>query len=106
MKKINKNTKVIISIFAGRAGDAGKDPIPEFKKSLRAVKKFKNVDILWASVREPYNYTQAKQLGCHIITVPPSIIEKIEKFGKSFDQLTKETVKAFLIDSKKSNFKI
>ena len=69
-------------------------------------KNFKNVEILWASVREPYNYIQAKQLGCHIITIPPSIIEKIQKFGKSFDQLTKETVKAFLIDSKKSKFKI
>ena len=69
-------------------------------------KRFKNVEILWASVREPYNYLQAKQLGCHIITIPPSIIEKIEKFGKSFDQLTKETIKAFLIDSKKSRFKI
>ena len=45
-------------------------------------------------------------LGCHIITVPPAIIEKIENFGKTFDQLTKETVKAFLVDSKKSNFKI
>ena len=106
LKLINKNTKVIISIFAGRAGDTGKDPIPEFKKSIALAKKFKNVEILWASVREPYNYLQAKKLGCHIITVPPSIIEKIEKFGKSFDQLTKETVKAFLIDSKKSNFKI
>ena len=69
-------------------------------------KKFKNVDILWASVREPYNYLQAKKLGCHIITVPPETIEKIEKFGKSFDQLTKETVKAFLVDSKKAKFKI
>ncbi len=106
LRLINKNTKVIISIFAGRAGDTGKDPIPEFKKSISMARKFKNVEILWASVREPYNYLQAKQLGCHIITVPPSTIEKIEKFGKSFDQLTKETVKAFLIDSKKSNFKI
>jgi len=106
LKKINKDTKVIISIFAGRAGDAGKDPIPEIKKSLNITKKFKNVEILWASVREPYNFTQAKQLGCHIITVPPLIIEKIEKFGKSFNKLTLETVKAFLIDSKKSNFKI
>jgi transaldolase len=69
-------------------------------------KKFKNVEILWASVREPYNYIQAKQLGCHIITVPPIIIEKIENFGKTFKQLTKETVKAFLIDSNKSKFKI
>ena len=103
---INKKTKVIISIFAGRAGDIGKDPVPEFIKSIKLAKKFKNVEILWASVREPYNYIQAKQLGCHIITIPPSIIEKIENFGKSFDQLTEETVKAFLIDSKKSKFKI
>jgi len=106
LKSINKKSKVIISIFAGRAGDTGKDPVPEIKKSTFLAKKFKNVEILWASVREPYNYIQAKQLNCHIITVPPSIIEKIEGFGKSFDQLTKETVKAFLIDSKKSKFKI
>ena len=106
LKLINKKTKVIISIFAGRAGDTGKDPVPEFKKSISLAKKFKNVKILWASVREPYNYLQAKQLGCHIITVPPTTIEKIENFGKTFDQLTRETVKGFLIDTKKSNFKI
>ena len=106
LELIDKKTKVIISIFAGRAADAGIDPVPEFKKSIKMAKKFKNVEILWASVREPYNYLQAKQLGCHIITVPPSIIEKIEKFGKSVSQLTNETVKAFLIDSKKSKFKI
>ena len=106
LKLINKKTKILISIFAGRAGDTGKDPVPEFKKSIMFSKRFKNVEILWASVREPYNFLQAKQLGCHIITVPPSIIEKIEKFGKSFDQLTKETVKNFLSDSKKSRFKI
>ncbi len=106
LNQINKKTKVIISIFAGRAGDAGKDPVPEFTKSIKMAKKFKNVEILWASVREPYNYTQAKQLGCHIITIPPSIIEKIQKFGKSYQNLTTETVKAFLIDSNKSKFKI
>ena len=106
LKNINKKTKVIISIFAGRAGDVGKDPIPEFKKSIALAKKFKNVEILWASVREPYNYLQAKQIGCHIITVPPSIIEKIEKFGKSFSKLTNETVKGFLKDSRKSKFNI
>ena len=106
LKLINKKTKVIISIFAGRAGDSGKDPLPEIKKSIKMAKKFKNVEILWASVREPYNYLQARQLGCHIITIPPNIIEKIEKFGKTFKQLTEETVKAFLLDSKKSKFKI
>jgi len=106
LKLINKKTKVIISIFAGRAADTGKDPVPEFKKSIALANKFKNVEILWASVREPYNYLQAKQLGCHIITVPPATIKKIENFGKTFDQLTKETVKVFLIDSKKAKFKI
>ena len=106
LKNIKKNSNVIISIFAGRAGDAGKDPIPEIKKSIFSAKKYKNVKILWASVREPYNFKQASQLGCHLITIPPAIISKIEKFGKSFKNLTNDTVKAFLIDSKKSKFKI
>ena len=106
LKSLNKKSKVIISIFAGRAGDTGKDPVPEFKKSISLAKKFKNVEILWASVREPYNFIQAKQLGCHIITVPPATIEKIENFGKSFDKLTKETVKAFFSDAKSAGFKI
>ena len=106
LKVINKKSKVIISIFAGRAADTGKNPVPEFKKILKLAKNFKNVEILWASVREPYNYLQAKELGCHIITIPPTIIEKIEKFGKSFNKLTLETVKGFLTDSRKSKFKL
>jgi len=106
LKKINKKTKIIISIFIGRMSDAGKDPIPELKNSIKYAKKFKNVEVLWASTREPYNYLQAQKLNCHIITVPPAIIEKIEKFGKSFQKLTTDTVKGFLSDSKKSKFKI
>ncbi len=106
LRNINRKTKVIISIFAGRMADVGKDPIPEFKKSIKLAKKYKNVEILWASTREPYNYLQAKQVGCQIITVPPQIIEKIEIFGKSFKKLTTDTVKGFLTDTKKSKFKI
>ena len=106
LKIINYNSKVLISIFAGRMADAGKDPIPEIKKSIKLSKNYKNVEILWASTREAYNYTQAKQLGCHIITIPPSIIEKIEKFGKSYNDLTSGTVKGFLEDAKKSKFRI
>ena len=106
LKKIDKKTKVIISIFAGRMSDAGKDPVPEIKKSLNYAKSYKNVEILWASTREAYNFTNAKQLGCHIITAPPSIIEKIINFGNSFSTLTTSTVKAFLQDSKKSKFKL
>ena len=106
LKRIDKKTRVIISIFAGRMSDAGKDPIPEIKKSLNYAKSYKNVEILWASTREAYNFTNAKQLGCHIITAPPSIIEKIINFGNSFSTLTTSTVKAFLLDSKKSKFKL
>ena len=106
LKNINYKTKVIISIFAGRMADAGKDPIPEIKESIKISKNYKNVEILWASTREPYNYIQAKKLGCQIITVPPNIIEKIEKFGKSFKELTTDTVKGFLVDAKKSKFSL
>ena len=103
---VNKKTNVIISIFAGRMADAGKDPVPIFREAIKLSKKFKNIDILWASTREPYNYLQAKQLKCHLITVPPKLIEKIENFGKTLNQLTKETVINFLKDSRKSKFKI
>tara|TARA_Y100001936_G_C15856701_1_gene550215 strand:+ start:76 stop:768 length:693 start_codon:yes stop_codon:yes gene_type:complete len=106
LKVINKNTQVLISIFAGRMGDVGKNPIPEIKKSIFLAKKFKNVKILWASTREPYNFIEARKLNCDLITVPPNIIEKIEKFGKSFEKLTIDTVKGFLSDSKKSKFHI
>ena len=106
LNKIDKRTKVIISIFAGRMADVGKDPIPEIKKSISLSKNFKNVHVLWASTREVYNYKQSKEIGCDIITIPPIIIGKIEKFGKSFNDLTIDTVKTFLFDSKKSKFKI
>jgi len=105
-KLLNKNTKSIISIFAGRMSDTGKDPIPVFKSSLNLAKKNKNIMILWASTREAYNFIQAKKLGSNIITMPPKIIDQIKNFGKSYKSLTINTVKNFLIDSKKSRFKI
>ena len=105
-KCLNKKTKSIISIFAGRMGDKGKDPIPIFKKSISLTQRYKNIEILWASTREAYNYTQAKQLKCQIITMPPKVINQIISFGKSFKSLTVDTVRGFLLDSKKSKFKI
>ena len=105
-KNLNKKTKSIISIFAGRMADKGKDPLPIFKKSISLTKKNKNIEILWASTREAYNYTQAKQLKCNIITMPPKVINQISFFGKSYKVMTLDTVKGFLNDSKKSKFKI
>ena len=103
---LDKKTKSIISIFAGRMADKGIDPLPIFKKSILKAKKYKNIEILWASTREAYNYIQAKKLGCNIITMPPKIINQIPFFGKTFNQLTLETVKGFLNDSKKSKFRL
>jgi transaldolase len=105
-KCLNKKTKSIISIFAGRMADKGKDPLPIFKKSISLTKKYKNIEILWASTREAYNYIQAKQLKCNIITMPPKVINQINSFGKSFQSMTIDTVKGFLEDSKKSKFKL
>jgi transaldolase len=105
-KKLNKKNKSIISIFAGRMADKGKDPLPIFKKSIFLTKKYKNIEILWASTREAYNYIQAKQLNCNIITMPPKVINQIKGFGKSFKSLTLDTVMGFLKDSKKSKFKL
>ena len=105
-KNLNKKTKSIISIFAGRMADKGKDPLPIFKRSISLTKKNKNIEILWASTREAYNYIQAKQLKCNIITMPPKVINQINSFGKSSKSMTVDTVKGFLEDSKKSKFKL
>ena len=105
-KCLDKKTRSIISIFAGRMADKGKDPLPIFKKSITLVNKNKKIEILWASTREAYNFIQAKQLNCHIITMPPKVINQISSFGKSFKSMTIDTVKGFLEDSKKSKFKL
>ena len=105
-KILNKKTKSIISIFAGRMADKGKDPLPIFKKSISLTKKNKNIEILWASTREAYNYIQAKQINCNIITMPPKVINQINGFGKSFKSMTLDTVKGFLVDSEKSKFSL
>ena len=104
-KKLNKKTKSIISIFAGRMADKGKDPLPIFKKSISLTKKNKNIEILWASTREAYNFIQAKQLSCNIITMPPKIINQIQVSEEASKSMTLDTVKGFLNDSKKSKFK-
>ncbi len=106
IKSVNKKSKTIISIFSGRMGDVGKDPIPIITEGVRLTKKLKNVKILWASTREAYNYLQAKNCGCSIITMSPAIIDKISKFGKTHKQLTLDTVIKFLQDSRDSKFKI
>ena len=105
-KKLNKKTKSIISIFAGRMADNGKDPVPIFKKCISLTKKNRNVEILWASTREVYNYIQAKQLSCDIITMPPKVINQIQSFENNFKSMTLSTVKGDLNVIKKSKGRI
>ena len=105
LDNLKTNTKLIVSIFVGRLADSGRDPIDMIKETVKLTKKYKNIEVLWASTREPYNYIQAKKLGCEIITAPPSIIEKIINFSKISDKnLSIVTVKSFLKDSKLSKF--
>jgi len=106
VKCLNRNSHSIISIFSGRMADVGKDPVPIIQNSVIITKKIKKIKILWASTREAYNYMQAIDCKCDIITMPPKIIEKISKFGKSFNVLTLDTVKTFYKDALEANFKI
>ena len=105
-KVINKKTPVIISIFCGRIADCGIDPEPLIIKAKKIFKEYKNVEILWASVRESFNYNQAIRSKADIITVPPKFIKKIKSKKISLLNYSKLTVKQFFLDGKKSKFKI
>ena len=103
---INKNTPVIVSIFSGRIADNGINPEPIIIKAKKIFKNFKNVKILWASVREVYNFYQAKKTKCDIITVPPSLIKKIKSKKIKLNNYSIITVKQFFEDGKEANFKL
>ena len=104
---INPEIPVIISIFAGRIADTGVDPTKLIKYTVEYFKNYQNVEILWASIREPYNITEARNSGCHIITVPDAILNKyIECNGKDLTEFSIETVKMFYNDGLKSGIKI
>jgi transaldolase len=102
---LNINSEAYISIFAGRIADTGRDPVKIIKKCVTASKKFKKVSILWASCREVYNIFEADRVGCHIITVPHSILKKFSLIGKNLEKYSVETARDFYLDSKDITFK-
>jgi transaldolase len=106
MSVLNKKSNTILSIFAGRIADSGRNPVPIIKTSVRICKKYNNIKILWASTREAYNVIEAYNCGCHIITVSNDIIDKLKNFNKNLDVFTKETVRMFYEDAKCSGYKI
>jgi transaldolase len=105
---LNKKSKSIISIFAGRIADTGVNPDLLIRQSLKLIKqkKNKNCEILWASTREIYSITHAEKLGCHIITVPSNILSKLNLFGKNLTKYSLETIRDFYKDAKSAGFKI
>ena len=105
VKSLNPKTRSIISIFAWRIADSGINPEQLIQKSLKLLKN-KNCEVLWASTRELYNIVSAKNIGCHIITVPNNILDKLNLFGRNLEKYSLETVKEFYRDAKKAGFKI
>jgi transaldolase len=96
----------IISVFAGRVADSGRDPMPLMKKCAELCKKAPKAELLWASTREVYNIFQADECGCKIITVPHDILKKLSGIGKDLNELSLDTVKTFYADSTKAGFKL
>lgn len=106
LKFLNKESNTILSIFAGRIADSGRDPKPLIKKSVKICENYKKIRILWASTREVYNIVEAINSNCHIITASHDIINKIKFFNKNLNTFSKETVKMFYNDAVSSRYKI
>ncbi|MFC6288941.1 transaldolase [Levilactobacillus angrenensis] len=96
----------IVSVFAGRVADTGVDPLPLMRQAAGLCHTKENVELLWASTREVFNVVQAEQTGCDIITVPPKILAKLNKFGTSALQVSVDTVKTFDADIASLGFTI
>jgi transaldolase len=108
INSLNKNSKSIISIFAGRIADTGVNPDLLIAQSIKLInkKKYKNCEVLWASTREIYSIIHAEKLGCHIITVPNNILSKLNLIGKNLNKYSLETIQDFYKDAKSAGFKI
>jgi len=96
----------IVSVFAGRIADTGRDPIPMMNKAMEIIKKKPLAELLWASTREVLNIFQAEACGCHIITVTPDILKKLSMRNKDLHELSLDTVKMFYADAQAAGFKL
>ena len=106
LEALNESTPAILSVFAGRIADAGQDPEIIMKNCIKLAKVKPKSEVLWASTRELYNIFQAEKIGCHIITVPHSILNKLDSLGRDLNEYSLETVKGFYKDAKAAGYKI
>ena len=96
---LNKDVPAVVSVFAGRVADTGRDPMPHMTEALSALRPFPKAELLWASPRELLNVFQAEETGCHIITLTPDLLAKLKLVGKDLDEFSLETVKMFYDDA-------
>jgi transaldolase len=103
---LNPDVPAIISVFAGRIADTGRDPVPMMKRCLEILKPYPKAELLWASPRELLNIFQADEIGCHIITVTADVLGKLKLVGKDLEQYSLETVQMFFKDASASGYQI
>ncbi len=93
-----------VSLFAGRVADTGRDPVPIMKAAVESLRKYSNIELIWASPRELLNLFQASAIGCHILTATTDILKKLELIGKDLNELSLDTVKMFYDDATKAGY--
>jgi transaldolase len=104
--RLDANTPAIISVFAGRIADTGRDPVPLMKKAVEIMKAKPKAELIWASPRELLNVFQADAVGCHIITATNDILKKLSLVGKDLDAYSLETVEMFYKDATAAGYSI
>ncbi len=105
-KALSPKTPSVVSVFAGRIADTGRDPVPMMKEAKKLLAKNKKAELLWASTREVYNLAQAEEVGCHIITVPNDILKKLSKWSYDLNALSLDTVQMFYDDGKQAGYRL
>jgi transaldolase len=103
---VHPDARTIVSVFAGRIADTGRDPMPIMTESARILEDNKNAQLLWASPRELLNIFHAQQCGAHIITATADIIKKMALIGKELEIYSLETVKMFYSDACAAGYRI
>ncbi|NBT58606.1 transaldolase [bacterium] len=107
VKAVAGGAPSVVSVFAGRIADTGRDPVPLMVKAAKLCRETdSNIELLWASSREFFNLIQAELTGCHIITCTTDVIKKIPMLNKDLSELSLETVKTFKADSDSAGFKL
>ena len=103
---LSTDAPAIISVFAGRVADTGRDPVPLMAEAVKIMHDKPKAELIWASPRELLNIFQAESVGCHIITATNDILKKLSLVDKDLDQYSLETVQMFYKDAQAAGYKI